>query len=231
MKAFAVTAAEHNTACKFVNNEHLPILHHIVNVAAHDALCTDGHIDMVLQGDIVEIHQVLHMEIGLRLFHALLGEHRRLRLFIDDIVGVRLFLGVFLSILLLDAHHLQALGKFVRLAIEVRGGVALAGDDQRRARLVDQNGVDLVDDAEIVAALDFQLFIGHHVVAQVIEAHLIVGAVCDIRRIGLAPLGVVFLMYDQTHLEPQEAVNLAHPLRVSPGEVIVDRDHMDAFAG
>jgi hypothetical protein len=48
-----------------------------------------------------------------------------------------------------------------------------AGDDQRRARLVDEDRVDFVDDAELVVALDLVLLArGHAVVAQVVEAEL-----------------------------------------------------------
>ena len=35
---------------------------------------------------------------------------------------------------------------------------------------------------------------------------------------------------DPTHAEAQEAVDLAHPLRVAGGQVVVDGDHMDALA-
>ena len=38
-------------------------------------------------------------------------------------------------------------------------------------------------------------------------------------------------MDNQTDLEPHEAVDLAHPLAVSAGEVVVDRDDVDPFAG
>ena len=38
-------------------------------------------------------------------------------------------------------------------------------------------------------------------------------------------------MDNQTDLEPHESVDLAHPLAVSAGEVVVDRDDVDPFAG
>ena len=40
------------------------------------------------------------------------------------------------------------------LAVRVGGRLRRAADDERRARLVDEDGVDLVHDAEGVAALD-----------------------------------------------------------------------------
>ena len=63
-----------------------------------------------------------------------------------------------------------------------------AGDDQRRAGLVDEDRVDLVDDREVVAALDALLDGVGHVVAQVVEAELVVGAVGDVGGVGDAAL-------------------------------------------
>ncbi len=38
-------------------------------------------------------------------------------------------------------------------------------------------------------------------------------------------------MDDQADFQPQEAVDLAHPLAVALGQVIIDGDNMDALAG
>ena len=53
-------------------------------------------------------------------------------------------------------------------------------DDERRARLVDQDGVDLVDDRVVQLALHVVLEPQLHVVAQVVEAELVVRAVGDV---------------------------------------------------
>jgi len=65
-----------------------------------------------------------------------------------------------------------------------------------RARLVDQDGIDLVDDREDVAALDHVLHAILHVVAQIVEAELVVGAVGDVAVVGLLALLVVEAMHD-----------------------------------
>ena len=64
-----------------------------------------------------------------------------------------------------------------------------ARDDQRRAGLVDQDRVDLVHDAEVVAALHAVRQADGHVVAQVVEAELGVGAVGHVGRVGLRGAG------------------------------------------
>ena len=64
----------------------------------------------------------------------------------------------------------------------VGGVLGGAGDDERRARLVDEDGVHLVDDGEVQLALDVVLQPELHVVAQVVEAELVVLPVGDVAR-------------------------------------------------
>ena len=75
----------------------------------------------------------------------------------------------------------QGPGDGGELVVELGRLVGRARDDQRRPGLVDEDGVDLVDDGEDVAALGHELAGAVHVVAQVVEAELVVGAVGDVR--------------------------------------------------
>ena len=63
------------------------------------------------------------------------------------------------------------------------------GDDQRGPGLVDEDRVHLVDDGVRVLPLHPLIEREHHVVAQVIEAELVVGAVGDVGEVGGAALG------------------------------------------
>ena len=133
--------------------------------------------------------------------------------------------------------------------VEVGRLLRLAADDQRRARLVDEDVVDLVDDREAALALDPLVELEDHVVAQVVEPELVVGAVGDVRGVGLGAgdraqvdealvggrvagledeRGVVG---DHPDADAEEVEDRAHPLRVAPGEVVVDRHDVDAAAG
>ena len=69
-----------------------------------------------------------------------------------------------------------------------------------------------------------------HVVAQVVEAELVVGAVGDVRAVGDLPLLVVELVLDDADRHAEEAVDASHPLRVAAREVVVDGDDVDALA-
>ena len=81
------------------------------------------------------------------------------------------------------------------VVVDLRRDLGLAGDDQRRARLVDEDRVDLVHDREGVAALDGVLERDGHVVAQVVEAELGVRPVGDVGGVGLVARGLDGIMF------------------------------------
>ena len=87
--------------------------------------------------------------------------------------------------------------------------------------------------ANVVAALDLVLERGGHVVAEVVEAELVVGAVGDVGGVRRAlRVEVVDLGQDHADLEPEEAgSSRAHPLGVALGEIVVDGDEVHAVAG
>ena len=120
-----------------------------------------------------------------------------------------------------------------RVHADIEAGPILrrAGDDQRRPRLVHQDGIDLVDDGEFVPALHHLRDVVFHVVAQVVEAEFVVGAVGDVGGVGSTPLVVVETVHDVADAHPEEAVDLSHPLGVAAGEIIIDGDDVDALAG
>ena len=70
-----------------------------------------------------------------------------------------------------------------------------------------------------------------HVVAQVVEAEFVVGAVSDVGVIGFLALFVGQAVNDDAGGQAQGVVQLPHPLGVAAGQVVVDRDHVHALAG
>ena len=121
--------------------------------------------------------------------------------------------------------------QLVDLDVELGAVLARAGDDQGRARLVDQDRVDLVDDREVVIALQHLGEVGLHVVAQVVEAELVVGGVGDVGVVGGALVLLGHVRHDDADREPEGVVDEAHPVGVAAGEVVVDGDDVDAAAG
>ena len=113
----------------------------------------------------------------------------------------------------------------------VGGLIGRAADYKRGTGFVDEDRVDFVDDGKVVAALHAVANVELHVVAQVVEAEFVVGAVGDVGAVGLAALAVVKVVDDDADGEAEELVNLAHPLGIALGEVVVDGDDVDAVAG
>ena len=120
--------------------------------------------------------------------------------------------------------------ELVDLDVELGALLGRARDDQRRARLVDQDRIDLVDDRVLEPALHAVLEPEREVVAQIVEAELVVGAVGDVGAVGRALLVGRLTGFDHAHGEPEEAVDRAHPVRIALRQVLVDRDDVRALA-
>ena len=67
-----------------------------------------------------------------------------------------------------------------------------------------------------------------HIVAQIVETELIVGAVSHVAVVLVLAFGVVETVDDDADGKAEEFVDLAHPFGVALGQVIVDRDDVDA---
>jgi len=120
--------------------------------------------------------------------------------------------------------------------------------DKRGPCLVYEDGVDLVHYGEVVLPLDVLLEGELHVVSEVIEAVLVIGAVGYIGVVGLFPadgaevyeaagtfrVGWVVkkarLVLDDAHGKAERVICRAHPVGVPPGEIIVHRDQVRALA-
>ena len=148
------------------------------------------------------------------------GLDRLLRL-LDEVVALR------------RLHLHDRRDERVELGVDVAGGDRRrTRDDERRARLVDQDRVHLVDDREVVAALHHLLgTLRHAVVAQIVEAELRVGAVGDVAGVLRTALVGVHRVLDAADRETEVLVEVAHPRRVAAGEVVVHRDELHVLTG
>ena len=169
------------------------------------------------------------MEVLLRLGDAPGGEGGGLGLFVHHIVRVDVRVLLLFVVHLHDHLLFQLRDEHLRQVVHLGGLLPLAGDNEGRPGLVDENGVHLVHDGEGVAPLDQLLGVNAHIVPEVVEAHLVVGSVGDVGGVGLLALLGGQPVDDEAHLEPQEAVDLAHPLAVALGQIVVDGDDMHAL--
>ena len=69
-----------------------------------------------------------------------------------------------------------------------------------------------------------------HVVPQVVEAELAVGAVGDVWEVLPPPLTRIHIVLQTAYAHAQKAVDLTHPLAIALGKVIVHSDDMDTLA-
>src|SRR5438128_1191453 len=110
-------------------------------------------------------------------------------LLIDDVVaGLLAFFELFAALKLRDDG--------VGLVVLVGGFLRRSRDDQRRARFVDQNRINLVDDRVIVTVLHAGAEIELHIVAQIVKTELVVGAVSNVGVVSGLPLKVVHVVLD-----------------------------------
>ena len=237
MQAVAVTAADHQAAGELVDDDDLVVLHDVIHVALHQRMRAQRGIDVVQQLVVGHVGEVLHAEPALGLAHARFGQVAGLLLLVDDVILAhrrKLFVRervVRPAVLLRLLALLQGADEAIRLFVQVGGLVARAGDNQRRARLVDEDGVHLVHDGKVMAALHHVLLVDDHVVAQVVEAHLVVRAVGDVAGIRRLALFLRQIMHNHADGHAQEAEDATHVLALELGQIIVDGHDMHAFAG
>ena len=215
MQALAVAPTLQHATGELVDDEDLTARDDVILVAQVELFDLQRVVEVADQRGVDRLVQVVDAELVLDLLDARLGDRDGALGLVDVVVLVALQQRR-------DARELQ---------VPARRVVGGAADDERRSCLIDEDRVDLVDHREEVSALDGLLERPRHVVAQVVEAELVVGAVGDVAVVrGLALVGR-HLRVDDADREAEEAVDTAHGLGVALREVVVDRDDVDALAG
>ena len=227
MEAVGPAAAGHEAARELVDDDDLAVLDDVLDVALVEAVGLDGDFDVVLHVPVFRVGDVADAEDLFDLLPAFVGDGDGAGFFVDDeVTGPDFGLEIFDELALFELRD-DGVGCCIFICRFIGG----AGDDEGGAGFVDEDGIDFVDDAVVVAALDLIGELELHVVAEVVEAELVVGAVGDVGGVGGAALAVVEVVDDDADGEAEEAVDLAHPFGVAFGEVVVDGDDVDAVAG
>ena len=78
--------------------------------------------------------------------------------------------------------------------------------------------------------LDQLRLVDGHIVPEVVKAQLVVGAVGNVGGVAFPPLRRGHGGDNEAHAQPHIPVDLAHPLGVTLGKVLIDGDHMDTPA-
>ena len=107
----------------------------------------------------------------------------------------------------------------------------LAADDKWRAGLVNQDGVNFVHDRIVQATLHAVCCLVDHIVTKIVKAVLVIRTIGNIRQIRSLLLFSWHLRQINPHRQPKKVVELAHPLCIPAGQVVVDGHDVDALAG
>ena len=244
VQALRPAPAVEDAAGELVDDLDLAVDDGVVDVALVERLGAQRLDQVVDERAVLGAVEVVDAEELLGLRHAALGDRDGLVLLLELVVvlGDEALLHLRVHAVGLLAGR-QLRGELGEAAVEVGRLLGGAGDDQRRPRLVDEDVVDLVDDREVVrgerlavlgeapAVLDLLVQRDRHVVAQVVEAELRVGAVGDVGGVGGALLLVGLHVLQDPDGQAERLVEPPHPLGVAAGEVVVDGDEVDALAG
>ena len=228
VQSVGIPPPRHHTSREFIDDENLIVLDDIIVIPVHQIVGTQRQNDTVLDLQILRIREVRKMEELLHLGDALRREVHDLVLLVHQEVS---------GLLLLDAHDGVDLGQVLDILaalhllcqnvagfVDFGGFSALAGNDERRSRLIDQNTIHLVDDAVVELAENQLLFVDCHVVTQVIKSELIVRHIGDVTGIGRAPLVAVHLIQNHAAGQAHELIRLPHPFAVTLCQIVVDSD-------
>ena len=229
VQALAPAAALHDAAGELVDDLDLVVLDHVVDVGLVERLRLQRLHEMVDELRVLRRVEVLDAQCTLDLRDARLGDGDGLVLLVVLVVGAG-FLGCALRVARARAVRDELRGDAREVVVDLRSGLRLAGDDERRARLVDEDRVDLVHDRVRVAALHDSLERHRHVVAQIVEAELGVRAVGDVGLVGLLARAERHHVLDVRGAHAERLEHDLRPLLVALGEVVVHRDQVDATA-
>ena len=214
MHALVVAAAGQHAAGEAVHDHDFTIADDVVLIAGEKLLSLQGIVQVGHQLGVLGGVEVIDAELILDVFHALF-QHADGALLVVHLVVDTL------------AH---ARGQLREDAVELGGTIYRAGDDERGTGFIDKNRVDLVHDAEVVAALHHIIEGADHVIAQVVKAQLVIGAVGNVAIVGSLALWRAHLGQDDAHGQAKPAVDTAHHLGVALCQVIVNGDDVDTLA-
>ena len=214
MQALGVAPALHNAAGELIDDLDLAVDDNILLVTVEHVLRLKGLLQVVdeLTRDIGI--DVLDAQVRLDLLQAFVSGR-------DGVLGL-----IHLEV---DVRRKTTDGTG-EVLISARGLSAGARDNERSTGLVDKNGVRLVDDSVVVAALDSLVCAGDHVVAKVVKSELGVRAVSDVSLIGRLLEVELHAVLNKADPHAEEAIDAAHPFRVALRKVIVDGNDVHALA-
>ena len=138
MEPVGPSSPRHQSTRELVDDDDLPIFHHVVDVPFVQRVRTEGLVDVMEDVHLRRIVQVLHFQQRLAVRDAVFGQGHGTRLLVDSEIVVPSKLG----------------NDTIDLIVEVGGFFGRSADDERRTCLVDENRIDLVHDGVVEKLFD-----------------------------------------------------------------------------
>ena len=234
MKSVRITAARHNTSGKLIDDHNLVVFYNVILVTVHQVMGTKCKDNVVLDLKVLRICKVLNIKEFLNLLHTLLSKVDNLVFLIyNEVSGLNNFLAhdsCHLGHLMAGFSTLQLLCKNIADLIQLGGLAALTGNDQRGTRLINQDGVDLIDDTVVKITLYQLLLVDNHVITKVIESKLVIGNISNVAVVCCTALFRLHIVQYNANGKTKESVNLSHLLSITLSQVIIDSYNVNALA-
>ncbi len=235
MQAIRPAAAGHQASGEFIDDDDFIVVHHILLILEVQRMSPQCRVQVVYQRDIGGVIQGRafrqQAHAGQYLFGFFVAGFRQqhlMRFFILGVITGHFNLAFAVRCFFANLHGQQRRYR-IDLVIELGVILRLTGNDQWRACLVDQDRVDFIDDRKIQSALDSIPCFIDHVVAQVVKAEFVVGAIRDIGGVSRLLFVMLHLRQIDAGGQSQPAVQLAHPVSIALRQVIIDGDDMHAL--
>ena len=224
MQPVGKTPPFHHAAGKFINDNHLTRLtgtaNNIITVFLEQNMGAQRIGDVMHKRDILNVvnRGVFFQKavFNKQFFHMLIAVIRQ----IDGFGFLVQFVIVFA----------QLRNQFINADIEVGAVFQRPGNNQRGARLVNENAVHLINNGKAVAALAHIGARIFHIVAQIIKTQLIIGGIGNVCRISAFARFIIHIMDNTADAQPQSLMHDTHPIGIALGEIIIDRHHMHGAA-
>mmetsp|Transcript_30718 Transcript_30718/g.99942 ORF Transcript_30718/g.99942 Transcript_30718/m.99942 type:complete len:364 (+) Transcript_30718:2056-3147(+) len=212
MQPLAPTPTRHRAPRKLVNDDHLVAADDVVDIAELKLLRLEGVVD-VERPLVARVVKVRDLQQFLRSLEALLREKHILALLVDGVMRVLL----------------ERVRDLCRLDVALGRLLSRARDDQRRACLVNQNAIHLIDDAKVELPQHELLRGLREVITQVVKTELRVGDIRDIGQVCVATVLLLHLRLHEPDRQSEEPMHLPNPFAVTLRQVVVHRHHVHAL--
>ncbi len=234
VQSIRIPSARHNTAGKLIYDHDLIVLDDIVMVFGHQVISPQCQNDAVLDLQIFRICQVFQVEEFLYLLHTIGSQVYNLIFLVNNEIAGLFPLNAHDGIDLGQILHILAPGHLLSQDIaglvDLGGLAGLSGNDQRCTGFIDQDGVHLIDDGKVEIPKHQLFLVDGHVITQVIKAKLIIRHISDVTVISSLALLGIHAVEHYAYGKAHKLIHLSHPLCVTLGQIIIDRDYMNAFA-